>query len=80
MPGSVEPVANEREGLLGYLDHQRLVLRIAAYGLSDQRQARSTPTQSTLSVGGPDQARGLRGASLDEQRAATGEPVGSRRL
>jgi hypothetical protein len=51
MPGSVEPVANEREGLLGYLDHQRLVLRVAAYGLSDD-QARSTPTPSTLSVGG----------------------------
>jgi hypothetical protein len=51
MPGSVEPVANEREGLLGYLGHQRLVLRIAAYGLTDD-QARSTPTPSTLSVGG----------------------------
>lgn len=47
----MEPVANEREGLLGYLGHQRLVLRIAAYGLTDD-QARSTPTSSPLSVGG----------------------------
>ncbi len=51
MPGSVEPVANEREGLLGYLGHQRLVLRVAAYGLTDD-QARATPTPSALSVGG----------------------------
>jgi hypothetical protein len=51
MPGTVEPVANEREGLLGYLGHQRLVLRTAAYGLTDD-QARATPTPSTLSVGG----------------------------
>jgi hypothetical protein len=51
MPGNVQPVANEREGLLGYLDHQRLVLRIAAYGLTDD-QARATPTPSALSVGG----------------------------
>jgi hypothetical protein len=51
MPGTVEPVANEREGLLGYLGHQRLVLRTAAYGLTDD-QARAIPTPSTLSVGG----------------------------
>jgi hypothetical protein len=37
--------------LLGYLGHQRLVLRIAAYGVTDD-QARSTPTPSPLSVGG----------------------------
>jgi len=51
MPGGVEPVADERGGLLGYLAHQRLVLRIAAYGLTDD-QARATPTPSTLGVGG----------------------------
>jgi uncharacterized damage-inducible protein DinB len=51
MPGTVPPVADEREGLLAYLAQQRDVLRFAAYGLTDE-QARATPTASSLSVGG----------------------------
>jgi hypothetical protein len=51
MAGSVPPVADEREGLLLFLAHQRYVLRVAAHGLSDE-QARLTPATSTLSVGG----------------------------
>ena len=51
MPALVPPVADERDGLLRYLAHQREVLRLAAYGLTDE-QARATPTTSTLSVGG----------------------------
>jgi uncharacterized damage-inducible protein DinB len=51
MPGLVPPIADEREGLMGFLDHQRHVLRVAAYGLTDE-QARATPTASSLSVGG----------------------------
>jgi uncharacterized damage-inducible protein DinB len=51
MPGQVHPVADEREGLLAYLAQQRSVMRIAAYGLSDE-QARATPTAGPLSVGG----------------------------
>src|SRR5258705_13877721 len=51
MPGSVPPVADEREGLMAYLDHQRHVLRVAAHGLTDE-QVRATPTASSLSVGG----------------------------
>jgi uncharacterized damage-inducible protein DinB len=51
MPGFVAPVADEREGLLAYLAQQRLVLRLTAYGLTDD-QARATPTVSQLSVGG----------------------------
>ena len=51
MPGQVPPVADEREGLLGYLAQQRAVIRIAAYGLTDE-QARMTPTPGPLSVGG----------------------------
>ncbi|MFG2041992.1 DinB family protein [Dactylosporangium sp. NPDC048998] len=51
MPGNVPPVADEREGLLAYLDQQRQAVRIAAYGLTDE-QARATPTAGTLSVGG----------------------------
>ena len=51
MPGLVPPVADEREGLLGYLAQQRYVLRLAAFGLTDE-QARATPSASALSVGG----------------------------
>jgi uncharacterized damage-inducible protein DinB len=51
MPGLVPPVADERGALLAYLDQQRTVIRIAAYGLTDD-QARATPTSSALSVGG----------------------------
>jgi uncharacterized damage-inducible protein DinB len=51
MPGNVAPVADEREGLLAYLAQQRYVIRLAAYGLTDD-QARATPTVSSLSVGG----------------------------
>jgi len=51
MPGQVPPVADEREGLLAYLAQQRAVIRVAAYGLTDE-QARAVPTTSALSVGG----------------------------
>lgn len=51
MPGNVRPVEDERDGLLSFLEQQRLVLRHAAYGLTDA-QARETPTASSLSVGG----------------------------
>ena len=51
MPGTVPPVADEREGLLAYLAQMRLVIRIAAYGLTDD-QARLAPTAGTLTVGG----------------------------
>jgi uncharacterized damage-inducible protein DinB len=51
MAGNVPPVADEREGLLRYLEQQRYVLKLAAHGLTDE-QARLTPTKSSLSVGG----------------------------
>ena len=51
MPGTVRPVVDERDGLLAYLAQQRDGLRFAVYGLTDE-QARSTPTASTLSLGG----------------------------
>ncbi len=51
MPGTVPPVSDEREGLLAYLAQQRYILRLAAYGLTDD-QARTRSTASTLSVGG----------------------------
>lgn len=51
MGGNVAPVADERAGLLGFLEQQRYVLRIAAHGLTDE-QARSAPAASELTVGG----------------------------
>jgi uncharacterized damage-inducible protein DinB len=51
MPGNVPPFDDERAGLLDYLAQQRYVLRLSAFGLTDE-QVRSTPTRSTLSVGG----------------------------
>lgn len=42
---------SERELLAGFLAHQRSLVRIATYGLSDV-QMRQTSTASTLSVGG----------------------------
>lgn len=51
MPGTVRPVADERDNLMTYLDQQRYGIRLTAYGLTEE-QARATPTSSALSVGG----------------------------
>ena len=51
MPGMPGPVADERENLLAFLGHQREVLKLSAYGLTDD-QARQAPSVSVLSVGG----------------------------
>jgi hypothetical protein len=51
MPGQVPPVADERTGLLAFLAQQRDVIKLTAYGLSDD-EARLTPSASPLSVGG----------------------------
>ena len=51
MPGNVPPVANEREGLVGYLAQQRQVVRLSVFGLEDE-QARLAPTASSLCLGG----------------------------
>jgi uncharacterized damage-inducible protein DinB len=44
-------VKDERDALLSYLRQMRLVMRLTAYGLTDE-QARATPSVSSLSVGG----------------------------
>src|SRR6516164_5664079 len=49
MPAIVRPVGDERDGLLTFLDHERHVLLIAAYGLTDE-QAQLRPTVSDLSI------------------------------
>jgi len=51
MPSLPSPVADEREGLLAFLAHQRYLARVAAHGLTDE-QARATPSASQLSLGG----------------------------
>ena len=51
MPGTVRPITDERDGLMAYLAQMRYVLRLTAYGLTDE-QARATPTASSLSIGG----------------------------
>jgi hypothetical protein len=51
MPGAVRPVSDERGGFLAYLSQQRDVLRLTAFGLTDD-QARATPSASELCVGG----------------------------
>ena len=49
MPAIVRPVGDERDALRAFLAHERHVLVIAAYGLTDE-QAWSTPTASDLSI------------------------------
>jgi uncharacterized damage-inducible protein DinB len=51
MPGTVRPVADERDGLLSYLAQQRLALRATVHGLTDE-QARAKPSASGLGLGG----------------------------
>lgn len=51
MPAQPGPVADEREGLTCYLAHQRHLVRLAAYGLTDE-QAGMAPSASTLCIGG----------------------------
>ena len=36
MPGQARMVTDERDGLLAFLDQMRLVLKVAAYGLTDE--------------------------------------------
>jgi hypothetical protein len=51
MPGQVDPVVDERDGLMKFLAQQRYYVKLSAHGLTDE-QARATPTDSSLSVGG----------------------------
>jgi uncharacterized damage-inducible protein DinB len=51
MPGTVRPVADERDGLLAFLAQQRDALRFAVHGLTEE-QATATPTASSLSLAG----------------------------
>lgn len=51
MPGTVRPVADERDGLLAFLEQQRDAVRISVHGLTEE-QARETPSASAIGLGG----------------------------
>jgi uncharacterized damage-inducible protein DinB len=51
MPGFPPTADDERDQLLAFLEQQRKVLRLTAYGLSDV-QARMAPSVSPLTIGG----------------------------
>ncbi|MFG2821392.1 DinB family protein [Kitasatospora sp. NPDC048365] len=51
MPGLAPPVADERSGLVAFLDQQRRLLRAAAHGLTED-QARTAAAASELTIGG----------------------------
>jgi len=50
MPAHVPPVTDERSALLGFLAHQRELVRVTTYGLTDD-EAAATPSASALSLG-----------------------------
>jgi uncharacterized damage-inducible protein DinB len=52
MPGQVPPIADEREGLIGYLRRMRLVMRLTAYGLTDDQARQAAVASTSLTVGG----------------------------
>ena len=51
MPTLAPPVRDERTALRDFLAYQQSAFVAVAFGLTDE-QARSTPTVSTLSIGG----------------------------
>lgn len=51
MPAHVPPIADEREGLIAFLDQQRDAFASAAYGLTEE-QIRQAPTAGSLTMGG----------------------------
>ncbi|GAA2593272.1 DinB family protein [Winogradskya consettensis] len=51
MPGQVGAISNEREGLLAYLTQMRYVVRLTAFGLTED-QLRTAASASPLTVGG----------------------------
>ena len=58
MPGQVPPVVDEREALLAYLAQQRYVLRLTAFGLTDdQARAHAGGQRGRASVGSSSTSR-----------------------
>ena len=80
MPGQARPVKDERDGLLAFLEQMRLVLRVSAYGLTDEQARQAAASPSTLTVGGlikhsaaveRSWAAMIQGRRLEQDHAAT---------
>ena len=75
MAGMVAPIADERAGLLAYLEQQRYVIKLTAYGLTDE-EARLHAGREPVERRRTDQARGLRRRGLDRHRLAARPRLG----
>ena len=78
MPGNVRPVADEHDLLLGFVAQQREVMRLTAYGLTDDQARQVAVSPSSLSVGGLLKhvtfvEEGWVDLMLERQRPAAGE-------
>jgi hypothetical protein len=74
MPALAPPVKDDRDALRGFLAYQQSQFFAVAYGLTDE-QARSTPSVSTLSIGGlVKHATGVQRGWILRALAAPGEP------
>jgi len=80
MPGQARPVTDERDGLLVFLGQMRLVLKVSAYGLTDDQAREAAASPSTLTVGGlikhsaaveRSWAAMIQGRRLDQDHVAT---------
>ena len=70
MPGMPPPASGERQTLIEFLRFNQKSFFAHAYGLTDE-QARSTPSVSALSVGGPiKHATGVQRGGMDRVEAA----------
>ena len=79
MPGQVPPVPDERTGLLAFLAQQRDVIKLTAYGLSDD-EARLTPEREPVERRRSRQARGDHRARVDRPGGAARPGHDPRRL
>jgi hypothetical protein len=79
MPTLAPPVHDERHALREFLAYQQSAFVAVAYGLTDE-QARSTPTASTLSIGGLiKHVTGVQRGWMARVAAAPGEPPADNR-
>jgi hypothetical protein len=74
MPALAPPVDNDRDAVLKFLDYHQSAFFAVAYGLTDE-QARSTPSVSSLSIGGLiKHATGMQRGWMQRVTSAPGVP------
>jgi uncharacterized damage-inducible protein DinB len=79
MPGLAPPVGTERDALLKFLEYHQSAFFAVAYGLTDE-QARSTPSVSSLSIGGLiKHATGVQKGWVDRVSSAPATPPEDKR-